>query len=247
MADEEDDTKTVEELEKEQEALLKRLDDTDYDWNKNPHIAGMIKDNQAERKSRQSAETELERLREENTMLSEELATKKSSSDNDTVDDINDDEYLTVAQAKKLLGKASEEFRNKDSETQKRELMQKLSDSEIKAKEEFTAKKCGEGLDYLSVLEGYKRMIAQNPAYQQVMLNAKNPAKQAYEIGLLDAEISKKAEASKNAKFLNKMKTGGHIPKGSGGGGAGLTDKSYDELLNTPTSEIMKSLREEEG
>jgi len=43
------------------------------------------------------------------------------------------------------------------------------------------------------------------------------------------------------------MKTGGHIPKGSGGEGAGLTDKSYDELLNTPTSEIMKSLREEEG
>ena len=246
MADEEEDTKTVEELEKEQDELLKRLDDADYDWNKNPHIAGMIKDNQAERKSRQSAETELEKLREENAMLSEELTTKKNSSD-DTVDGVKDDEYLTVGQAKKLLGKASEEFQSKSSESQRKELMEKLADSEIKAKEEFTTKKYGEGLDYLSVLEGYKRIIAQNPAYQQVMLNAKNPAKQAYEIGLLDAEISKKAEAFKNAKFLDKMKTSGHIPKGSGGGGVGLTDKSYDELLNTPASEIMKSLREEEG
>lgn len=236
------DEKNVEELKVEQDDLLKKLDDSGYDWNKHPHVLGIIKDNQSERKSRQDADSEIERLRGVNVTLTEELAAKPEPKKDNELDE---NAYLTVGEAKKLLAQASEEKKSEDTKKQQADLQIKFSKSEATAKVEFTTEKMGEGLDYSSVLKGYGRMVQKNPAYHQVMLSAENPSKQAYEIGLLDPEIAKLVEASKNVKLLDKMK-GSDIPKGGGAGGLNIDDKNYEQLLNMPMPDLMKSLKAEE-
>lgn len=234
----------------EQKDLMAKLEATGYKYEDDDRYKGMIKDLQSERTSRHLADEELARLREENEMLSEEIAGKeKTSTSEGFMEGKSDDEYLTVADAKQLLKNSVETAGKADKKQQQIQLQQRMLESEETAKDKYSVEKVGEGLDYMSVLEGFKRVAAKNPAYKQVMLNSRNPAEEAYRIGLIDPEISARATASNNSKVLAKMKSGGGgLPKGNAGsGGGGLDNMGIEELLGVDESEIMKSIRDDEA
>ncbi|MBA3051877.1 hypothetical protein FP828_03560 [bacterium] len=238
--------RTPEDVRKE---LFEKLAETGYRVEDDERFKGLIADNQKERNARHSADEELARLREENGMLSEELAGKKNPNSGGTLEGKSDDELLTVGAVKNLLKQASEQTEEYDKKQRQAEFTRKMRDSEEAAKEKFTVAKVGEGLDFMSVLEGWKRIVAKNPGYAAVINNSKNPAEEAYKIGLTDPEIAQRVANSTNSQLLAKMKTGGSgfIPKGGVKSGGALEDLSQTELMAMDTSELEKSIREDEA
>jgi len=236
----------LDEAKEKQQELIKQLGEAGWKLEEDERFKGLLRDVQSERKSRQTAEEALREVREENQMLTEELAGKTDETGHEDDNGAEDEgEYLTVGRAKKLLAKTLEEGKVAETEEKQQALAQRFAESEEKAKEEFTTEKMGEGLDYSTVLkEGYKKMVAHNPGYQQVVKNSRDPAREAYQIGLLEPEIAKRLDAQKNTKLLASMRVGGG-PKGAIET-ASLEQQDYETLINTPDSELMKSLKADE-
>lgn len=244
---EKEEEKKVEELKAEQTKLLEELKEKGWKPEDTPEFKGLLSDKTSETKRRQSLEEDNQRLNEQLDLLIKEKGT--SPSEEDELKGKSDEDYITVGDAKKLLKGAMDEGKTVEAKKQQATLQNKLATSEEKAKAELTVEKVGKGLDYSSVLEGYKRMIAKNPGRQQAVFNSDDPAMEAYRIGLRDPEIAKLVDAKKNAKLLDDLtKKGGGTPKVSGGGGISLEEKSYEELLAMEKTDLEKSLRaDEEG
>ena len=237
--------KSVEELKADQDALLEKLKVSGWKPEDTPEFKGIIRDNQSERQRAQTMADENQRLREQLDLIIGEKGTPPS--EEDSLKGASDDDYMTVKMAKELLQQTVKKGETLEAQRQRDAMQNRLLESEEKAKAKLTVEKTGEGLDWSTVFnEGYKKMIAKNPGYQQAVLNSPDPAMEAYRIGLMELTIAKRVDTSKNAKLLDEMSKSGKTPKISGGVGTGLEDKTYDELLNTPASEIERSLRAEE-
>lgn len=149
---------------------------------------GLLLDKQRESSSRQEAERQLsyvqKELAETNARL-EELANKEDP-------DLDDTDFVTVGATKKLLEQALggiKADKEKDAKQQQALLVNTTSEE---AKERYTAKKCGEGLDFDSVIEnGLKPLIAKNPALFTAIQNDPNPAEAAYKLGKTHPDVEK--------------------------------------------------------
>lgn len=237
------------EISEENQKLVKQLDERGYDWNKHPKVQGIIKDNQKEREARQSAEQDLERLREENELLMSQLKDHKPEKPSETDKDLeglpkDPDDYITVKQAKALAEKAKQENQQKNQQETQKQMQRRLLDSEKKAIEKYSEEKMGEGLDYSTVIEeGYKKLIKNNPAYKQVVLNADDPAEEAYRLGCQNPVIQKRLEKKRNQELLNKME---ERPSSQTKVGS-ITDTQYNELLKLSDEELNRKIEERGG
>lgn len=180
----------------------------------------------------------------ENARIKAELDAKART---ENEKDEEPDTLVTVAELNRRMEAKIAQLK-KDAETQRMQedavvIKQRLAESEEKARASLTADKMGTGLDYDSVFAACQRQIQVNPAYAQVILSAKDPARQAYDIGLLDPSIQTLREARQMELTLSKIKDGGSPPKVGGGGNAPAPipgDLSMEELLNLSPAELEK-------
>ena len=234
----------VEIQQQKQKELLNELKGTGFKIEDTDEFKGIIGNLQKERQSKQEIEEQLAELRDQNAALSNQISKLADRGDEDPLKGKDPDDYLSVKEAKKLLDSTLKQVESREKQQKQADLYKRFADSEQKAVKEYTAEKMGEGLDYKSVLEGYKRVIRRNPKYQEVMINADEPALEAYRIGLLDPEIQERVEAAKSAKVLDKMKNSGRVPKGAGSlkDDGPIIDDDYEALLNKSDTELMRTL-----
>jgi len=251
MADGKVDNKTELQDEKAQhEELLQKLDEDGYDWNKHPKVQGIIHDNQKERELRHSVEDQLTQMRVKNEMLRRELEKEGSGEEDldelDIIgDDVKDDDYLTVAQAKQLAKRMSSQQQKQQQQQQQQSRAERIRESESNAKNKYTADKVGEGLDYMNVIDkGYKEMVKENPSLHQTVQSSHDPAETAYRLGLTHPEVQEKMKEVQKQELLKKINNQ-KGPRGGSGGEKGLstTDSEMESLLGKPVEELEAELR----
>lgn len=218
------------------EALLGTL--TDAEVEKTEHFRKMA---YALREEQRQEKAERQRLAEENQRLTSEAEAR-----NKVVPPEDSEQILTVGEFNKRVDAKVIQLQ-KDAETRRMKeeaviIQRTLAESEVKAKAELTEEKMGKGLDYDSVFIAAQRQIQENPAYAQVIFKSKDPAREAYRIGLLDPAIQTLREQYQTEKMLLKIKDGGEPPKGGGGGSASGTPGDLDilDLLNLSPEELAK-------
>lgn len=249
-----DKTKTMEELElerkqEEKDALLAKLKETGYKIEDSAEMKGIIKDMQTERKSRQEIEDRLLEMRDQNTVLAEKVNSINNKTDEDPLAGMSDDDLVSAKQVRDILSKSLKSIKGDEQKRDQNALRDKFFNSEQKAKTEFTADKMGEGLDYLSVMKGYQRMLKINPRYQDVMLSSSNPAAEAYKIGLMDSDIQAISSTAKGSKLLDNLNVGGGVPRGAGANNDRDTvaDEDIEILLKMSDEQLMANIEKLES
>lgn len=172
-------------------------------------FGGLLADKQAEVRKRQDAEKRA-------ADVESQLAAFKAAQSRPDAND--DNRPLTVAEFRKLL----DEQRKAD---QQNAFALRQSECERLAAAELSAEKCGEGLDFTSVITLGEKNLTEGDklAIQQ----AKDPAKEKYRRCLmLTPELMEKAEAVKTSRLLETIKLTGKVPPA--GGGADVTPPTTD-------------------
>lgn len=239
-------------LSEEQTGLVKKLEESGFDWNKHPSIEGMIKDSQKERDLRHNVEDQIQKLRDENELLQNELAdVNKEEPENKgetELEKLADGDFITAKQAKDMLEKAAKKGEVAMEEQEKVNLKSHLSKSEIATKEIFTAEKVGEGLDYETVIEqGWKPAVKKNPGLAQAMIRAEKPAEFAYLHGLQQPIFKSLVDEKRNQKLVEELNKNPGSPKGGGGVPEGsIVDSNFEALLEKSDLELDAMLQEAE-
>jgi len=158
---------------------------------------GLLTDKQNEVRSRQDAQAESANLKVKIAELDakiKELASKPKEIE-------NPDETVTRKELAKMRADLREELKKEyleDKEYMSKEQKEAaIEESFNDAREKMDETKMGKGLDFDSVWEGTKRMLKLKPALKAVITSAKNPGKEAYEIGLQDEAIAKRVVLDK--------------------------------------------------
>ena len=215
-----------------------------------PHFKGMVA----------NKNDKIDRLRRENEALQVQLAqalgTRSTSLDEKRDDDfdMDDDDLLTVAQFKKLQT-ANEKKRQEQQERERQaQIDAKYQQAEAKAKRELTIEKCGDGLDYVTVLEEGKSFLTKGDLLN--IQNADDPAREAYDACLRrNATLYDRAEAQRNQTLVSKLNDDVNGPRrktGSRKPGADeldddqqiLTADEFTALADLPDSELEKMIME---
>jgi len=177
---------------------------TPEEWN------GLLTDKQNEVRTRQEVQAEHAAARVEIATLNARIKSLESSPNEEELGNL--DETVTRKDLLNALKKQRAELKDeyaKDKETmtqkQKEEAIEKSFD---KARDKMTIEKMGKGLSFDEVWEGTKRMLIKKPALREVIKSSKNPGQEAYEIGLQDEVIAKRAALSKK-----NFPEGERIPK----------------------------------
>lgn len=156
------------------------------------------------------------------------------------------DDLTTYGNVEAIIKRELKEFGKQIQGFQQTSVDRQVASAEERARKEFTAEKMGDGLDFDTVLDAFKTMIAKNPAYLQVALNSADPAKEAYELAVsLHPEIRKRVKAAENARLLeemNKNNRGPRTPRGGGGSQAPeqVDRNTFEALVALPESELLK-------
>ena len=160
---------------------------------------GLLADKQAEVKKRQE--------------LEKQLGQAKASKAESPPSGINegkaeDDKPMTVKQFQKMM--AEERKANADADFALRE-----KQSTESALAEYTADKCGAGLDFETVIaEGVKNLTEGDIL---AIKKAKDPAVEKYRrCIMLSPELTQRQQGLSNAKLLEEIKLTGRIPPGGG-------------------------------
>ena len=139
---------------------------------------GLLADKQAEVKKRQDAEKQIADLQSK-----VETLTSRSSRANEETGE--QDRPLTVGQFQKLMAEQT-----RTSEENSFRLRQ--AESEQAAMSELTAEKCGEGLDYASVIAAGEANLTEGD--KLAIKSAKDPANEKYRrCVMLNAELDRKS------------------------------------------------------
>ena len=177
---------------------------TPEEWN------GLLADKQNEVRTRQEIQAAHAAQKVEIASLNERIKSLEASPKEEDLGDLN--ETVTKADLLKALKKQRAELKDeyaKDKESmtqkQKEEAIERSFD---KARDKMTIEKMGKGLSFDEVWEGTKRMLIKKPALREVIKSSKNPGQEAYDIGLQDEVIAKRAALNKK-----NFPEGGRIPK----------------------------------
>jgi len=177
---------------------------TPEEWN------GLLTDKQNEVKTRQQVQAEHAAARVEIATLNARIKELEASPKEEDLGDLT--ETVTKADLLKALKKQRAELKDeyaKDKQTmtqkQKEEAVEKSFDE---ARGKMTIEKMGKGLSFDEVWEGTKRMLEKKPALRLVITSSNNPGQEAYDIGLQDEAIAKRAALNKK-----NFPEGGRIPK----------------------------------
>lgn len=158
---------------------------------------GLLMDKQREVKTRQEAQAANANLKLQVATLDAKI--KELSEKGQTIN--NPDETVTRKELFQSRKELKEELK-KEYLAEKQDMSTKDKEAVIeasfdKARELMTEAKMGKGLDFDEVWEGTKRMLAKKPALRAVITSSKNPGQEAYDIGLTDPTIAKRATLDK--------------------------------------------------
>ncbi|MBC8377669.1 MAG: hypothetical protein H8E62_00695, partial [Planctomycetes bacterium] len=163
---------------------------------------GLLADKQAEVRKRQDAEKQIADLAKQ----VETLTSRTSRANEETGEQ---DRPLTVGQFQKLM--AEQNKLNAENA-----FAQRNAESERKALSELTAEKCGDGLDYASVIAAGEANLTEGD--RLAIKAAKDPAAEKYRrCVMLTPELSEKSEAVRTSKLLENIKLTGKVPAAGGG------------------------------
>ena len=161
-------------------------------------FSGLLADKQAEVKKRQ----ELERkLTEVNANQNQDTTPPPGENGGKSPDD---DRPMTVGEFKRLMV----EQRKSDADA---EFTVRQARSRKAALSEYTAEKCGEGLDFESVIAAGEMSLTEGD--RLAIRQAKDPAAEKYRrCVMLNPELRQKAEALRTSNLLEKIKLTGRVP-----------------------------------
>ncbi len=161
-------------------------------------FSGLLADKQAEVKKRQ----ELERkLTEVNANQNQDTTPPPGENGGNSPDD---DRPMTVGEFKRLMV----EQRKSDADA---EFTVRQARSREAALAEYTAEKCGEGLDFESVIAAGQMSLTEGD--RLAIRQAKDPAAEKYRrCVMLSPELRQKAEALRTSNLLEKIKLTGRVP-----------------------------------
>ena len=168
---------------------------------------GLLADKQAEVKKRQELEKQLGEVK-ASAAVNLPSGTRTTGSGQTDEGKAEDDKPMTVKQFQKMM--AEERKANADADFALRE-----KQSTEAALAEYTADKCGEGLDFESVIaEGVKNLTEGDIL---AIKKAKDPAVEKYRrCIMLTPELTQRQQGLSNAKLLEEIKLTGRIPPGGG-------------------------------
>jgi hypothetical protein len=182
---------------------------------------GLLADKQAEVKKRQDAEKQIAELQGKLT---------KSKPAEETG---GDDRALTVSEFKQLM--AEQKKADADSEFNIRQAA-----STQNAMAEFTADKCGDGLDFQSVVSVGESNLTEGDLL--AIRKAKDPAAEKYRrCIMLTDELAGKAETYRTSQMLEKVKLTGRVPA-TGGADTGVTTDDISKMSQEQLDQLAESL-----
>jgi len=187
---------------------------------------GLLADKQAEVKKRQDAEKQIADLQAQ----VETLTTRTSRVNEETSEQ---DRPLTVGQFQKLM--AEQNKANADNA-----FLVRQAESEQAALAELTSEKCGDGLDYASVVAVGEANLTEGD--KLAIKAAKDPAAEKYRrCVMLSPELSEKAESVRTARLLENIKLTGKVPA-SGGSETGVTEADVGKMSEEELDRLAESI-----
>jgi hypothetical protein len=190
-------------------------------------FSGLLADKQAEVKKRQELERKLSEMEagmnQDNTPTAGDNAGKSP----------DDDRPMTVSEFRRLM--AEERKADADAAFAVRELQSREA-----AVKEYTAERCGEGLDYESVIAAGERSLTEGD--RLAIRQAKDPAAEKYRrCVMLSPELREKAETFRTSKLLEKIKLTGRVPA-TGGGQVSTTAEDVGRMSEEELDRLAESL-----
>lgn len=188
---------------------------------------GLLADKQAEVRKRQDAEKQIADLAKQ----VETLTSRTSRANEETGEQ---DRPLTVGQFQKLM--AEQNKLNAENA-----FAQRNAESERKALSELTAEKCGDGLDYASVIAAGEANLTEGD--RLAIKAAKDPAAEKYRrCVMLTPELSEKSEAVRTSKLLENIKLTGKVPAAGGGTETSVTPDDVSQMSEEELDRLANSL-----
>ena len=188
---------------------------------------GLLADKQAEVKKRQDAEKQIADLQ-----AQVETLTTRTPRDNGETSE--QDRPLTVGQFQKLM--AEQNKINAENA-----FAQRNAESERKALTELTAEKCGDGLDYASVIAVGEANLTEGD--KLAIKAAKDPAAEKYRrCVMLTPELSEKAETVRTSKLLENIKLTGKVPAAGGTVQTAVTPNDVSRMSEEELDRLAESI-----
>ena len=187
---------------------------------------GLLADKQAEVKKRQDAEKQISDLQGQ----VETLSSRSSRANEETSEQ---DKPLTIGQFQKLMAE-----QNRTSEENAFRLRQ--AESEQAAMGELTAEKCGDGLDFVSVVAAGEANLTEGD--KLAIKTAKDPANEKYRrCVMLSPELSAKRETVRTNRLLENIKLTGKVPA-SGGSETAVTESDVSAMSEAELDKLAESI-----
>ena len=118
---------------------------------------------------------------------------------------------------------------------------QRQAESERKAMAELTADKCGDGLDYASVVAAGEANLTEGD--KLAIKAAKDPANEKYRRCLmLSPELSEKAESIRTNRLLENIKLTGKVPAAGGGSETAVTPDDVSRMSEEELDKLAQSI-----
>ena len=188
---------------------------------------GLLADKQAEVKKRQDAEKQISDLQGQ----VETLTSRTSRANEETSEQ---DKPLTIGQFQKLMAEQT-----RTSEENSFRLRQ--AESEQAAMSELTAEKCGDGLDFASVIAGGESNLTEGD--KLAIHSAENPATEKYRrCVLLTPELTAKQRAVETARLLENIKLTGRVPASGGGSEMAATESDVSAMSEAELDKLAESI-----
>ena len=205
----------------EQEVKESKSDVTETKTYSEEQFKGLLADKQAEVKKRQDAEKQIAELQ---GKLTESKPAEEAG---------GDDRALTVSEFKQLM--AEQRKADADSEFNLRQAA-----STQNAMSEFTADKCGDGLDFNSVVSAGESNLTEGDLL--AIRKAKDPAAEKYRrCVMLTDELTGKAETYRTSQMLEKVKLTGKVPA-SGSVGSDVSTSDISKMSQEELDSLAESL-----
>ncbi len=181
---------------------------------------GLLADKQAEVKKRQDLERQLAEV---NAEQNQDTALTPGENGGNGPDD---DKPITVGEFRRLMS----EQRERDADA---EFTVRQAKSREAAVKEYTAEKCGEGLDFESVIAAGEMNLTEGD--RLAIRQAKDPAAEKYRrCVMLNPELQQKCEAVRTSNLLEKIKLTGRVPAT----GAAVVTPSADDVSRMSEEEL---------
>ena len=213
---------------------------------KDKQIKGLLGDLADEREKRQQLEQTVEGLNQTADELRESIESLKGKKADEEIQ-LNDDDVITVGQAKKIFKQQLDNIENRlqeNEETSAQEtLAQRFLTSEKEAKKRYTEAEVGKDYSYDEVMKAFKELVKEKPYYKDVVRKSEDPAQEAYELTI---SLHKKYKGKTNEKVAQTLLDNLDNPKKpktgtTSGGGASdelPDDLTVEELLDMPADKL---------